>query len=228
MCAPHPWSFSARKASMKRKVVVGFARPGRCSRSSCTQETRRRLVSARIKPGTVRSPTCSRGHSHCGTGQKDPRLLYPLPRAAAAPLQAREQHPTAAAPIFTKLPAVGHEMEVAAVWQRNGTLQGGCHSLWPGLAELAHTTVRSHQRSNAAPSPGGPHCWGLCAETCWCCASTPVPSSSSRAGSSSAPHWLHGPSATLSPCRASPCPVCPCWQVRQGHSRVPAQGPGRL
>lgn len=34
------------------------------------------------------------------------------------PLQAREQHPTAAAPIFTKLPAVGHEMEVTAVWHR--------------------------------------------------------------------------------------------------------------
>jgi len=123
-CDPHSWSFSARKSSAKRKVVVGFA-------LSSTQKTRGRLVSARINPRTVKSPTCSKGRSHCGSGQKDPVLLYPLPRAAAAPLQTREQHPTAAAPIFTKLPAVGHGMEVTAVWHRrmSDMLQGGCHSL---------------------------------------------------------------------------------------------------
>lgn len=98
---------------------MGDARPGRCCRS-CAQETRGRLVSARIKLGTARSPTCSRGHSHCGSRQKGPLLLYPLPHAAAAPLQAGEQHPTAAAPIFPKFPAVGHEMELAAVWRVAG------------------------------------------------------------------------------------------------------------
>lgn len=40
-CAPHPRSFSAGQASRKKKVVVGFALPGRCSRSSCTEDTRR-------------------------------------------------------------------------------------------------------------------------------------------------------------------------------------------
>lgn len=39
MCASQPWSFSARKVSIKRKVIVGFACSGGCSRSSCTQET---------------------------------------------------------------------------------------------------------------------------------------------------------------------------------------------
>lgn len=50
-------------------------------------------------------------------------------------------------------------------------LQGGCHSLCPGLAELAHTTARRHRQSDAAPSPGSPHCRGLRAETC--CATHP-------------------------------------------------------
>lgn len=195
--------------------------PCRCSRSSCTQETKRRLLSARIQPGTVRSPTCSRGRAHCGLGQKDPLLLY-SPPPPAVPLQASEHHPTAAAPIFTKLPAVGHEMEVTAVWHRR---TARCREGVTALAELAHTTTRSHQRSDAAHCPGGPLCRGLRADTCWCRACPPVPSSSPRAGSSSAPHWLHGPSATLRPCRAAPCPVCPRRQARQGTRQGPSEGP---
>lgn len=71
-----------------------------------------------------------------GQGRKILHFFTPLPRAAAVPLQAREQHPTAAAPIFTKLPAAGHEMEVTAVWHR-GTAhcrEGGTASVLTWLS----------------------------------------------------------------------------------------------
>lgn len=103
-------------------------------------------------------------------------------------------------------------------------LQGGCHSLCPGPAELAHTTARTHQQSDAVPSLGGPHCWGLRAETCWCCASTLVPSSSSRAGSSSAPHWLHGRPQSL---QGLPVPRLPVLAGQAGAQQGPSVGPGQ-
>lgn len=108
--------------------------------------------------------------------------------------------------------------------QGNGTLQEGCHSLCPGLAEFAHATVSSRQRSHAAPSLGGPHHWGLCVKTCCCHTSTPLPSSSSHGGSSSALHQLHGPSATL----GLPVPHLPMLAgqagARQGPRAAPRQG----
>lgn len=61
--ATHPWSFSALLALF---TLVDAPGP---------QETGRRLVPGRIQPGTVRIPTCSRGNSHCGSGQRDFLLL---------------------------------------------------------------------------------------------------------------------------------------------------------
>lgn len=180
-----------------------------------------RLVRARTKPGTMRSTTCSRRHSHCGSGQKDLLLLYPLPHAAAAPLQAREQHPRAAAPIPTKPSAVGYEMEVAEVWHRVTThcREGVSHC--PILAELA--LLRGATREAMLLHPRVALAVRVCMQRP-AVASTPVPSSSPRAGSSSAPPWLHAPPASLGPCTASPCPVCPCRQGTAG----PSAGPSRL
>lgn len=146
---------------MRRKVVVGFAHPGKCSRSSYTQETRGRLASAR----TIRSPTCSGGHSHWVRTE----------RSSISFLSFHVQLPGSSIPQpqlpFLQLPAVGHEMEIAAGWHR-------------GTADCRQGVTVSVLAWLSLPTPlqccsllRCPHCQGLRAGTCWRRASTPVPCS---------------------------------------------------
>lgn len=121
----------------------------------------------RIQPGTENS------HLQQGTFT----LWFRTERSSAVLTQSyltctRDQHPTDTAPVLTKSPAVGQEMEVTR---------------------------------------------------CWCHAATPVPSSSSHAGNTE-PCFGFWSLCNLGSLQGVPCPVCSCWQLRQGHSRVPSEG----